>query len=340
MKVFLSKLGLLSCLFGAFSASYAADVKKDDVSPTVLYQAIDVLTSYLEEDISEISKVAMKTALVNYTQSEELPESVKAYVIKKLEQVGGNNPNSPVRFVQCIECLTVRAEAQGDEVFIKKGITDSKELNATLDRLGVRQYSDVNLTYGGRFVSLQMSMVDKEGNVSWSKEYRTPYNNANDSQWMLGAGIEAVSFSDSKLPSPKAARIYFGQRLFGLGAVGLAGSFYEKTKGLSSISNYTGFFELSHNEIFDQYWSLMQLGYVVELGVTDFNGSQQLAEAVGLKMKFGQYFTMRLAAHMNQVLDKPKDVAPVFAGKDRKPILNNDDPLPTHYTLGVGFELL
>jgi hypothetical protein len=339
------------CFFGApavlalFVASIvgapsnASAQAKEEISPTVLYQAIDVLVSYLEEDLTELSKVTKKTAIVNYTQSEELPESVKAYLIKKLERAGTANANHPVRFVQCIECLTVRAEAEGDEVFIKKGITDTAELNSTLERMGVRKYGDVNLTYGGKFVSLQMSVVDRDGSISWSQEYKTPYNAVNDSQWMLGAGIEALAFMNPDLPTPQAARLYFGQRLFGIGAVGLSGVLTQKSDDLSAINTFSGFFELSHNEFFQQYWEFVQLSYVTELGITDFNGNQQLAESVGIKTKFGQYFTLRLMAGANQFINKPKDDSPIFNPKG-EPILNNNDPLPARFALGIGFELL
>lgn len=321
-----------------FAVQLQAAEEKLEISPTVLYQATDVLTSYLQKDMTKVSNVTKKVVVVNYTQSETLPPSLKAYVLKKIEQISTKNPETPVRILQCMECLSVKAEAQGDEIFIKKGVNNKAELEQILTKMNVRNYADLNITYAGRFLVLQMSILDKDGVVEWADEYKTPIGAYNDSQWILGFDVEGVAFLNSKFPSPKGGRVYVGQRLFGLGAVGISGATIQKTDSLAAINTYAGFFELSHNELFKAYWEFIELNYVFELGITDFNSKQQLAESFGVKAKFGQYFTLRLAGTANQFLKKPADDTEIYNPKGESFIKNNE-PLPARITIGIGVEI-
>lgn len=311
---------------------------RSEISPTILYQATDVLTGYLQQDMTKVSQVTKKVVIVNYTQSETLPPSLKAYILKKLEQISTKNPDTPVRILQCLECLSVKAEAQGDEIFIKKGVNSKQEMEQLLQKMNVRNYGDINITYAGRYLVLQMSVVDKDGVVEWANEYKTPIGAYNDSQWIMGASVDGIAFMDSKFPSPKGARIYLGQRLFGLGAVGLAASTMQKSDSLASAHTYAGFLELSHNELFKAYWEYIELSYLLELGITDFNSKQQLAESFGIKAKVGQYFTLRLAAAANQFIKKPEDDSDIH-NPEGAPIIKNNEPLPARLIIGVGIEL-
>lgn len=317
-------------------------VSSEELSATVLYEAIDVLANYLDDDIPSLSGVTKKVAVVNYTQSEDLPESAKAYLLKKLEQSSRSNEQTPVRILQCMKCLAVRAEAQGDEIFIKKGISDKAELAAAMKDLGITKYADVNLTNAGRYLILQMSVVNQDGIIEWSKEYKTPMSAYNDSQWIIGADVQSLSYSNADFPSSQAFHAYVGQRLFGVGSAGLAIQTVPKTKNkeVSAYNTYSGYFELSHNELFKAYWDFFQLSYLLELGMTDFNKKQQIAETVGIKMMFGNYFSMRLAAQANQFISTPKDDSDVYnPANPAGPIMKNNEPLPMRYLVGVGVEL-
>ena len=331
----------ITILFSALLSTFAWGAANDDVevSPTVLYQAVDVLTSYLNDDIAEISKITKKVAVVKYDQSEGLPESLRNYILKRVEKISQDNKATPVKFVQCLKCLKLRAVAEGDEIFIKKGITDEKELAEVLKTLNVRKYADINVTFAGRNLVLHASIKDKNGISEWVKEYKTPVGSFNDSQWVIGAAFQSPSFvGNAAMPSPKTVMVYAGQRLFGIGSVGLLFRQYGKTNSLSAISTYGGFFELSHNEFFNSYWDFMELSYLAEIGMTDFNAKQQITEAFGVKAKFSQTFTLRLAAHMHHFATTPKDDSEIL-NPEGESFLKNNEALPMHINLGVGIEL-
>jgi hypothetical protein len=332
-----------SVLVAGTSLSISASAfayERSEVSSKVLYQAVDQLTEYLNKDMAKLSDVTKKTAIINYTQSEELPTSIQNYLIKRLEHMANSNQKTPVKFVQCIECLSLQAVAEGEEIFIRKGIADDKQLQATLGKLGIKKYSDINLAYTGDQLVMQMNVVDENKLVDWTGEYKTPYKAYDESQWQLGVGAEVGAFQGGgAMPAARGARVIAGQRLTGIGAVGLSVSYFESTPGVPQIVSYGSFFNLSHNEIFNQYWDFVRLSYNAEVGVTDFNGNQLLHETLGVKSVFGKYYSVGLNGKMHQFVAAPKDDTPI-ANSEGEPVLKNNDVLPTMVSLFLGVEFL
>jgi len=321
-------------------AGIAAAVERSEVSSRVLYRAIDQLTDYLDKDLSEVSKHTKKTAIINYTQSEELPTSIQHYLIKRLEYLANRNKETPVKFVQCVECTSLHAVAQGDEVFIRKGITDDTQLQKTMKELDIRKYSDVHLAYTGDQLVMQMNIVDENKMVDWSGEYKTPYKAYDDSQWILGIAAEVGAFQGGEdIPAAMGGRIIVGQRLTGFGSAGLAFSYFQEAPGLPRIISYGSFVGVSHNELFNQYWDFARLSYEGELGVTDFNGSQLLHQTLGVKTVIGKYYTVALNTKFHQFVATPKDDTPI-ANPEGASLLKNNEPLPMMVSLVMGVELL
>jgi hypothetical protein len=316
--------------------SYSAQVVAQKVADEVMYQSIDVLTSYLEKDLGELSEVTKKLAIVHYSQSDSLPASAQNYLMKRIENIADTNKS--VRVIQCVECTSLRAEAVGDEVFIKKGITDENELRAVLRDLDVKTYGDVNLTHTNRSMRLQISMLDADSTVRWTREYQTPTSSFSESPWQVGGGIEAVNYSDSALGSPGAVRAYVGQRLFGLGAVGLSGAAIQKNKVIPGANVVSAYLDLNHNEFFGSHWRYLQLSYLAELGITDFNAQQQLTESFGVKLKFGQYFTFRTAYRMHQSMAKG-DGGSIY-DENGQEVMKSGQALPSQMIFGLGIEVL
>ena len=332
-----------SVLVAGTSLSLSASAfayERSEVSSKVLYQAVDQLTEYLNKDMAKLSDVTKKTAIIHYTQSEELPTSIQNYLIKRLEHMANNNQKTPVKFVQCIECLSLQAVAEGDEIFIRKGIADDNQLQATMGKLGIKKYSDINLAYTGDQLVMQMNVVDENKLVDWTGEYKTPYKAYDESQWQLGVGAEVGAFQGGgAMPAARGARVSAGQRLTGIGAVGLSVSFFESTPGVPQIVSYGSFFSLSHNEMFNQYWDFMRLSYNAEVGITNFNGNQLLHQTLGVKSVLGKYYSVGLNGKMHQFVSAPKDDTPI-ANSEGEPVLKNNDVLPTMVSLFLGVEFL
>lgn len=304
-----------------------------------LYAAVDQLTAYFANDLTTLSNVARKTAIVNFTQSESLPESLQAYVLKRLEYVSlaAKSPN-PVRFVQCQECLTVHAEAKGDEIFLKQGITDDAELKAVMKRLSIRNYSEVNLAFTGKQLVMNMSVYDDNKLVVWSNQYQTALKKGKGSDWTAGVFGELAKFSGD-LPAASAGRAFLGQRITGYGNVGIAATLFRSTPQLQKMSSFGAFVELNHNEFFATSSDLWQLYYTAEVGFTDFNGNQQPYESLGLRGRLGSHFSALAAYRIHQFPNAPKDNRPVY-NTGGAPVLSNNEALPPHFLLGFGAEVL
>ena len=334
---------LYSVLVAGTSLSLSASAyayERSEVSSKVLYQAVDQLTEYLNKDMAKLSDVTKKTAIIHYTQSEELPTSIQNYLIKRLEHMANNNQKTPVKFVQCIECLSLQAVAEGEEIFIRKGIADDNQLQATMGKLGIKKYSDINLAYTGDQLVMQMNVVDENKLVDWTGEYKTPYKAYDESQWLLGVGAEVGAFqSGGNMPAARGARATVGQRLTGIGAAGLSVSFFESMPGVPQIVSYGSFFSLSHNEVFNQHWNFMRLFYNAEIGVTDFNGNQLLHQTLGVKTVMGKHYSVGLNGKMHQFVAAPKDDTPI-SNSEGEPVLKNNDVLPMMVSLFLGVEFL
>ena len=332
-----SKL-VLGFLLGISLTQFGHAIDRTDFSGKVLYRAIDQLAEYMEKDLDQVSKHTKKTSIVNYTQSEELPTSIQHYLVKRLEYVASKNTRTPVKFVRCLECLSMQAVAEGDEIFIRKGITNDKQLKKTLSNLGIRKYTDINLAYTGDKLVMQLNVVDENKLVDWSGEYKTPYKAHENSQWLINIGAEVGSYSDNDIPSAKGARVSVGQRLTGFGAIGLSTSFFEEAPGIPQVVSLGTFASFSHNEIFNQYWDFARLYYQAELGVTDFNGSQLFHETIGVKGVMGIY-SLGINIKLHQFVSTPDDDSPIN-NTDGKSFLNNNDPLPMLVSLGLGVEIM
>lgn len=331
---------LLSALVLTGFSGTAPAIDRNDVSNKVLYEAVDQLTEYLEHDLGEMAKFTKKTAIVNYTQSEELPPSLQHYLIKRLEHLAAKNDRSEIKFVQCIECTALHSVAEGDEIFIRQGITTDDQLQQTMKKLGIRKYSDVHLAYTGDQLVMQMNVVDENKLVDWSGEYKTPYKSYSDSQWVFGVGAEVGAFQGGgSMPAAKGVRVVAGQRFTGFGAAGLTVSSFEESPGVPQIISYGSFLSLSHNEIFNRYWNFVRLSYNAELGVTDFNGNQLFHETLGVKTVLGKYYSVALNAKVHQFVATPADDTAI-ANPEGEPVLKNNEPLPMMVSLALGVELL
>jgi hypothetical protein len=315
-------------------------IERSEVSSRVLYRAVDQLTDYLAQDFAEISKHAKKTAVINYTQSEQLPASIQHYMIKRLEFLSSKNKEHPIKFLQCIQCVSLHAVAEGDEVFIRKGITDDKQLKTVMKDLDIRKYSDINLAYTGDQLVLHASLVDQNKIVDWSAQYKTPYKSYDDSQWMMGIAAQVGAYQgDGQIPAAKGGRAAVGQRLTGFGAAGLTLSYFQQAPGVPQVISYGTFVNVSHNEMFNQYWDFHRLSYLGELGITDFNGNQLIHETIGVKSVIGKHYTVSLSAKFHQFISEPVGNNPIL-NPEGEPVLLNNQPLPMMISLGLGFELL
>lgn len=304
-----------------------------------LYEATDLLVDYFAKDFESLTLKSKKTAIVNFSISENLPGSIREYVIKKIESAAKNYKQGPLILMQCIECLSLQAVSKGDEVFIKKGITDRKQLDQVMKRLGIRNHLDAHLTFTGSELVLQLSLVEADQKVSWAQEYRSQYRLQDSSPWMLGLSMQGSFFMKSSFPTPKVIRVYTGQRVYGLGNIGMALSMYEKTDQLDSIMEFDGFFELNHNEFFAKYWKHINLLYVAELGVVDFNSYLQLSLGLGARVKLGRYFHVSLITKGFTHVQKPQSDKPVY-NPNGPSILNTNESLPPAVLFGVGFDIL
>lgn len=334
---FIGSWALLS--LGTLAAWQPAAAMTDngiEVSQVSVFEAIDRMSDDLQKNLPDLARQTNKTAIINFSQSEQLPPSTLNYLAKRLELSTQKN-QSPVKFVQCLECLTLKAVTDGNDVVLKKGIGSDQELQATLANLGIKNYAEVNLAFSGQYLAMQMSVYDANKETTWAKEFRAPYRPHR--QWTAGINLGAVGHLKSGLGMSSVATINIGQELYGVGSAGLNITAMADHPILGQINSFAGYVNFSHNDLFNTYWNSLDLDYITELGFTDFNGNQQILLGAGAKTTFGDIFTTQLGVRYHNFIQKPADDRAI-ENPDGQSIIRNDEPLPLQILLMTGFEFI
>lgn len=272
--------------FGLFLISSGAHAERIPIN-----EAIDHLVRQFGRDIDELSAKTKKSSIVALTTSENLPPEVKQYLLKRME--GSYSEAGEFRFVQCRDCFTVRAETDGNDIVVKKGVTDKKELSKVASFLGVRSYTEVHLEYGASKVQIQVNVYNvSDSKLLWAKSYKTRLLNLGRTSMHFSLTAEQIVGLE-KSGAPIGLTLYGAERIYGFGTVGLYlfGSFQNKeVKSYVSLGPRVA---LDLNQILFSAWSWGSLHLDLGLGYGFYSGDRDVSLSTGLKLETGRYFHFR-----------------------------------------------
>lgn len=316
----------------------------EDIGRSQAYQGIDNVTRDLSADISELGSKANKVTVSRYSQHQDIPYNLRDYVLRRFEAVGQSPETNKVNFIRCVGCFTPKAITKGDQIFVRKGFQNRDELVRYLDKMKVNHYAETHVDFNDDELVLQVSVMSKDsGSVVFAKEYRTHVHGPDRSGIVIGFGAVNGMYTGSKIPNLPGGRVSFGQRLVGLGDVGITGSSFGAQDGMPPQGSAGFYSDLNLNEMAELNWDYTNLIFPVHIGVTDFNGDIQAYLETGFKLRVGSTFYSSLTARGHTFVAKPKHEEPLIKNNDRdeeESFLASDKPIPMAILLGFGFDFV
>ena len=301
-----------------------------------IYDAIDQMIAQLTHDLPALTKTVKRIAVTGVKVSENLEQDVSDYLTTKIE--GAHQEKMDFRFVQCKECMQLRAEANGSEVVVKKGITDQSELRKITSILGVPAYSEVNLTYTGTKVLLAINTYNAQDQaLMWSKSYETRVLSLAKSGFKMGVTVEQlVGFDDNGYPM--GLSLFAAERIHGFGEFGLSAFGAMKDGRYKNYVSVGPMLTFNINELSNSYstWGATLITMRVNYGW--FGKKRDINAGLGTRVDVGSYYHVALEAiqgfsmeSKDEQDEEPKDG---YTYEDDEEALK---ALPFTVMLGFGF---
>lgn len=286
---------------------------------------IDQLTADLQKKITSPTTAA----ITKFTMSSNLPQEFENYTILKITQavsrVGGQ-----MKLMKCIECLSINMELKNEETLVKKGISDLKELDKVLNQYNAKNYAEFNLSLvGNTLILTEVIYTRADHTVVYSGEFTSGIYSIRDDGLIFGLSLGTLM---PKSESLIGGQIYLGQRVSGLGDVGMKFLSFNSPKA-GSMSGVGIMVDLSYNELFSNYWQSGSLYLTNALSFAAYKSNSQISYSLGVKYKFGLIFHTLVQYSVFKVL-KLKEVEEPEDGF----VIDPNKNFPGTLFLGLGMD--
>ena len=135
------------------------------------YDTFEYLVKEFQRDIKSLSQKISSSVLLNISVKGDIHEKFKNHVRRSLEPLKGG-PN--FKFKQCKECLILRADTIGKEIYLKKSITELKTIKEITKKHQVQSYAEVSVEKTWRKLIFKISFYQSNNfTLIWGKTYET-----------------------------------------------------------------------------------------------------------------------------------------------------------------------
>ena len=193
------------------------------------YDTFEYLVKEFQRDIKGLSQKVSSSVLLNISVKGDIHEKFKNHVRRSLESLKGS---SSFKFKQCKECLILRADTIGKEIYLKKSITELKTIKEITKKHQVQSYAEVSVEKTWRKLIFKISFYNsKNSTLIWDGTYESRLFNLGNLN--LTAALE-LKFG-WQYENPIHLIFSIGEKVYGIG-------FFEfnTTLGLASGSDYSG----------------------------------------------------------------------------------------------------
>lgn len=303
-----------------------------------IYDAIDLMVNDLTKDLVELAKVTDKAAVTGISTSENLDPDVRTYLRGKIE--GANNGDSAFHFVVCKECLAVRAETDGDQILLKKGVDSQEQMQKIASTLRVSSFADTNLTYTGTRLVLQINVFNtKNGELRWSRSYDSRVLSLVKTGLKISVAIgQMVGLGEKGYPT--AISLFVAERIYGFGEFGMVGQFNPTQGAFKRDAQIGPMLRVNFNEISGHPWSWGSLLWSFRAAYGWYDSNQRdITLGTGPKLEVGSIYHLSLDYLRGSALsvrdnDKTDQSGETSTASERKPAA-----LPQCLMIGFGFDL-
>ncbi len=319
---------------GNASPGFSKIFDDESIHKRAFVLAVEDLMRAFMVDKAEIEKKTNRALVIGYSQTPNLPQDVQNTVLQRLEEAGALAPN-PINLPRCIECLTVQAEIEDGDIYIKRGVTKSEDLEKYFAKYTAKAYASINLSFVGDKLILHLSIYNAtDRNVIFSKTYDAFLKRILDEEVTFGVSVGLMTPKDANIAPLVGGGFSVGQYIAGVGNIGLsAGSFSNSDK--NSISIFGVFANFNLNETFGRYWRFGYLTFTSNLGFAMVNSQIQLNAAPGLQLNLGTIFHFNVTYGINKKQGALNPAAPPVA----KATIDPNKDIPPYIAMAVGIDL-
>ena len=338
MKNFIVILMAL-CLFVLLPVPSVVHAKTEPV-----YRALDDLVDRFKSDLKGLSRFATKTSVVDMTVSENLGEHVQHYTLSKIESLPTSS-GLDFRFIQCKDCFALRAEKEGDQIRVSKGVNDKEELMQLINHLGVDSYSEIRVNYSGFSLRLHINVYSlSKSELLWGKTYSTRLVTLGQSKLHISLGY-SQAFGKKK-SQPWGGEIFLAERIYGLGSFGFSTTYLRKHGFYHDYIVFAPSMELSINDMFNKHFSFGDIRLILKLGFGLYNSKRNFSAGGGIKIKYGHliYTSLQWIGSIQESKDfeleedTEEEAVAIIGGSGEAEVAVKEETFPFTMILSLGFD--
>jgi hypothetical protein len=325
-------LALMPNLFAA--VSYAGDPPVVDINRRAFISALHSVTSAFAGDKEGLEKKTNRSLIVGYTQTPNLPDDLQNVVLKQVEETAVVAPFS-INLPRCLECLTITAEIEDGDIFVKRGVSNSEELEKYVKKYKVTTYTTLTLSYYSDSVTLQISIYNAaDHNVIFAKNYSSAIKVVPEKGFTVGLNVGTLTFKDETIDHMIGGSLSLGQYVDGLGNIGLSGGSYSNQQK-NSVSLFGLFTNMNLNDMAGRYWALGYVSFTLNLGFLMIKSNSQLNATPGLQFNLGHIFNFHVRYGINKKIGTLTSKAETLKAGAIDPAKN----VPSYMQIGLGIDL-
>lgn len=200
--------------------------KEQTASP--VYNTFEYLVGEFKGDVKELSQKIKNSILLKVSIEGDIDKTFRKHVRREIESI--KIKNTKFRFRQCKACVALRAETIGNQIYLKKGITEFKDIQEIAQRLGTMSYAEASVEDTGTRLIFKISFFStRNAELIWSKTYQMRLINFGNFDFTAAVEVkQGLTYN-----SPIFFNISFGEKVYSVGLIDL-----NVTLGLASGVDY------------------------------------------------------------------------------------------------------
>ena len=234
--------------------------KASEKTASPVYNTFEYLMGEFKADIDDLVKKVSNSILLKVSIEGDIDKTFNKHVRRSLESF--RIKGKKFKFRQCKACTSLRAETIGNQIYLKKGITEFKDIQQITQKLGTMSYAEASVEDTGTRLIFKISFFSSlNAELLWSRTYQMRLVNFGDLNFT--AALEVKQAFSRK--SPLIFNASFGEKIYGIGLIDL-----NVTLGLASGKDYAGLPGQSTNPNEDSVNSYFAIGPRLTVNINEF----------------------------------------------------------------------
>ncbi|MEC7182588.1 MAG: hypothetical protein VXW15_07740 [Bdellovibrionota bacterium] len=181
-----------------------------------VYNTFEYLLGEFKADIDGLAKKVSNSILLKVSVEGDIDKTFNRHVRRSLESF--RIKGKKFRFRQCKACTSLRAETIGNQIYLKKGITEFKDIQEITQKLGTMSYAEASVEDTGTRLIFKVSFFSSlNAELLWSKTYQMRLVSFGDLSFTAALEVKQAFGRNS----PLLFNASFGEKIYGIGLIDL-----------------------------------------------------------------------------------------------------------------------